>query len=90
MSSEEAVKFLAELEELLLDRKNKMPEGSYTTRLYHKGLDKILQKVGEESIEYIIDAKNRNKERAISEASDLFYHLLVSFIEIDISLTDIA
>lgn len=51
------VQFLAELESLLIDRRQNMPEGSYTTQLYASGVQKILQKVGEEAIEYILDAQ---------------------------------
>lgn len=51
------VQFLSELENLLKERRQNMPEGSYTTQLYHSGLQKILQKVGEEAIEYILDAQ---------------------------------
>ncbi|WP_429161600.1 bifunctional phosphoribosyl-AMP cyclohydrolase/phosphoribosyl-ATP diphosphatase HisIE [Desulfitispora alkaliphila] len=62
---------------IIEDRKEKMPEGSYTTYLFNKGLDKILKKVGEEAAEVIIAAKNEDKEELIYEASDLVYHLLV-------------
>ena len=78
-----------ELEDLLRERKKNLPEGSYTTKLFNKGRDKILQKVGEEAVEFVIDAKNENSERMISEGADLIYHLLVALVDHDLSLADI-
>ena len=66
---------------LLLDRKAKMPEGSYTTYLFEKGLDKILKKVGEESTEVIIAAKDRDRKETVYELADLAYHALVLMAE---------
>jgi phosphoribosyl-ATP pyrophosphohydrolase/phosphoribosyl-AMP cyclohydrolase len=66
-----------EIYEVVLSRKSEMPEGSYTTYLFTKGLDKILKKVGEEATEVIIGAKNRNKGEVVYEVSDLLYHLMV-------------
>ncbi|MFJ7676671.1 bifunctional phosphoribosyl-AMP cyclohydrolase/phosphoribosyl-ATP diphosphatase HisIE [Peribacillus sp. NPDC097224] len=71
------VNFLTELEGLIAERKAKMPEGSYTTYLFEKGVDKILKKVGEESAEVIIAAKNRDAEELSMESADLLYHLFV-------------
>lgn len=65
------------LYELMVERKEKPVEGSYTNYLFEKGLDKILKKIGEESAEVIIGAKNKNKSEVIYEASDLIYHILV-------------
>jgi phosphoribosyl-ATP pyrophosphohydrolase len=64
---------------------------SYTSRLLNddKGIDKILEKVGEESIEFIIAAKNGMNERTVQEASDLIYHLLVALCAADIDLSDV-
>ena len=62
---------------LIAEREKTMPEGSYTTYLFEKGLDKILKKVGEEASEVIIAAKNQQQEEVVNEASDLIYHLLV-------------
>ncbi|MDR0814088.1 MAG: bifunctional phosphoribosyl-AMP cyclohydrolase/phosphoribosyl-ATP diphosphatase HisIE [Oscillospiraceae bacterium] len=62
---------------LLLDRKANPKEGSYTTYLFEKGLDKILKKIGEESTEVIIGAKNRDKQETVYELADLMYHALV-------------
>ena len=80
---------LYELYDLILDRKAHMPEGSYTTYLFDKGLDKILKKVGEENAEVIIAAKNRNRSELVYETSDLLYHLLVLLVEQGVSLEDI-
>ncbi len=77
------------LVKLIESRKNEKTEGSYTTYLFEKGLDKILKKVGEESTEVIIAAKAQDKKETIYEISDLVYHLLVLMIEAGISLKDI-
>ncbi|RFU63889.1 bifunctional phosphoribosyl-AMP cyclohydrolase/phosphoribosyl-ATP diphosphatase HisIE [Peribacillus glennii] len=69
--------FLTELEALIAERKKSMPEGSYTTYLFDKGVDKILKKVGEEAAEVIIAAKNRDHEELSWETADLMYHLFV-------------
>ncbi|MCP1492570.1 phosphoribosyl-ATP pyrophosphohydrolase/phosphoribosyl-AMP cyclohydrolase [Peribacillus frigoritolerans] len=71
------VTFLTELERLIEKRKLEMPEGSYTTYLFDKGVDKILKKVGEEAAEVIIAAKNRDAEELSMESADLLYHLFV-------------
>ncbi|MEK4538789.1 MULTISPECIES: bifunctional phosphoribosyl-AMP cyclohydrolase/phosphoribosyl-ATP diphosphatase HisIE [Peribacillus] len=71
------VTFLMELEKLIGKRKTEMPEGSYTTYLFDKGVDKILKKVGEEAAEVIIAAKNRDAEELSMESADLLYHLFV-------------
>ena len=76
-------RFLATLErlvEVIKARKVEMPEGSYTTYLFSKGLDKILKKIGEESAETIIAAKNQSKSELTLESADLLYHLLVLFV----------
>jgi len=62
---------------VIMSRKREMPEGSYTTYLFTKGIDKICKKVGEEAAEVIIGAKNRSREEVIYEVGDLIYHLLV-------------
>lgn len=71
--------------DVIVDRKREMPEGSYTTYLFTKGLDKILKKVGEEAAEVIIGAKNRNRDEVVYEVSDLLYHLMVLLAEQDIT-----
>lgn len=80
---------LQRLYELIKDRKNNPKEGSYTNYLFDKGLDKILKKVGEESAEVIIGAKNENKNETIYEISDLVYHVLVLMVNSNISIEDI-
>lgn len=77
------------LVEMLEGRKNNPKEGSYTTYLFQKGIDKILKKVGEESTEVIIAGKANDKAEAIYEISDLMYHVLVLMIEMGISVDDI-
>lgn len=77
------------LYELIRGRKINMAEGSYTTYLFNSGIDKILKKIGEESSEVIIGAKNGSKEEIIYELSDLLYHSLVLMVEKNITLNDI-
>ncbi len=77
------------LMELIKGRKTDKKEGSYTTYLFEKGLDKILKKVGEESTEVIIAAKDNDKAETIYEIADLAYHVMVLMIEQGISLEDI-
>jgi len=77
---------LSWLEELVKDRKEKLPPGSYTTYLFEQGLDKILKKVGEETTEVVIAAKGGKEEEIIYETADLFYHLLVLLRQKDIDL----
>jgi phosphoribosyl-ATP pyrophosphohydrolase/phosphoribosyl-AMP cyclohydrolase len=74
---------------LISERKEKRPEGSYTTYLFNSGLDKILKKIAEESGEVIIAAKNKVAREITSELADLFYHLLVLMVERDIKLSDV-
>lgn len=77
------------LESLIAEREAKRPEGSYTTYLFEKGIDKIAKKVGEEAAEVIIAAKNHSKEELRWEAADLLYHLLVLLREQRVSLDDV-
>ena len=88
--SEELSEFSLEgLYGLLKDRQATMPEGSYTTYLFEKGLDKILKKVGEESTEVIIAAKAEDKKETVYEIADLAYHVMVLMCEMGISVEDI-
>ena len=88
--SEEKDEFSVEgLMELLQDRKETLPEGSYTTYLFQKGLDKILKKIGEESTEVIIAAKAEDKKETVYEIADLAYHVMVLMTQAGISLDDI-
>ncbi len=80
---------LDEIFKIIEDRKKKMPQGSYVATLLKGGDDKVIQKVGEESIEVIIAAKNKNRQKIISEATDLVFHLLVMLSLFKISPTDI-
>lgn len=88
--SEERHEFsLNSLMELIADRKLHRQEGSYTTYLFEKGIDKILKKIGEESTEVIIAGKAEDKKETIYEIADLTYHVMVLMIEMGISLDDI-
>ena len=77
------------LYELLLGRKANLPEGSYTTYLFQKGIDKILKKIGEESTEVIIAAKADDKKETVYEIADLAYHIMVMMVEMGISVDDV-
>jgi phosphoribosyl-AMP cyclohydrolase / phosphoribosyl-ATP pyrophosphohydrolase len=81
---------LHELYAVIEDRKEKRPDGSYTTYLFNSGLDKILKKVGEEATETIVAAKNADPQRFVSETGDLLYHLLVLLVERGVTLDEIA
>lgn len=78
------------LMELIRGRKTEKKEGSYTTYLFEKGIDKILKKVGEESTEVIIAAKADDKKETVYEIADLAYHVLVLMVEMGISAEDIT
>jgi phosphoribosyl-ATP pyrophosphohydrolase/phosphoribosyl-AMP cyclohydrolase len=80
---------LAQLYKLIENRERERPDGSYTTYLFDKGIDKILKKVGEESAETIIAAKNEEAKPLVSEVSDLIYHLLVLLVARGVSLDQI-
>ncbi|MBR0050698.1 MAG: bifunctional phosphoribosyl-AMP cyclohydrolase/phosphoribosyl-ATP diphosphatase HisIE [Firmicutes bacterium] len=77
------------LMELLKGRKEEMPEGSYTSYLFEKGIDKILKKVGEESTEVIVAAKGNDKRETVYEIADLAYHVMVLMTEMGISTDDV-
>ena len=77
------------LYDLLVGRKQDKPEGSYTTYLFEKGLDKILKKVGEECTEVIIGAKSNDKAETVYEIADLAYHVMVLMVDMGISVDDI-
>ncbi|HCX64350.1 MAG TPA: bifunctional phosphoribosyl-AMP cyclohydrolase/phosphoribosyl-ATP diphosphatase [Eubacteriaceae bacterium] len=80
---------LFDLYRLVQDRKNNPKEGSYTNYLFEKGVDKILKKVGEESAETIIAAKNNDPRELTCETSDLFYHIIVLLVNQGVSLEEI-
>ena len=80
---------LAELYRLLEGRKTERPEGSYTTYLFNKGLDKILKKVGEECTEVIIAGKAEDKKETVYEIADLAYHVMVLMVQMGITVEDV-
>ena len=82
--------FIRELQEVIRKRKTERPEGSYTVRLFDKGVNKIAQKVGEEAVELIIESKDDDRELFLGEAADLMYHYLVLLVEKGCSLADVA
>lgn len=81
--------FVSELSAFIAKRHREMPEGSYTTRLFIKGVKKIAQKVGEEAVETVVEAVDGNRDRFLYEASDLVYHLLVLCEQMGCSWADI-
>lgn len=76
-SNTDPMVFLKFLQDLIDTRKQTMPEGSYTTKLFQRGINKIAQKVGEEAVELVIESKDQNDDLFLNEAADLMYHLLV-------------
>lgn len=86
----EDVDFLFYLQHFLQKRKNDSPEESYTARLMAKGINKIAQKVGEEAVELVIEAKDENEELFLNEAADLMYHYLVLLIAKGYGLEDVC
>ncbi len=82
--------FLTELQDFINKRKEEMPEGSYTTKLFKDGVNKIAQKVGEEALETVIEATNGTNDHLVYEASDLLYHLLVLLTEKGLRIEDVA
>ena len=88
--SEEKQEFsLNGLYDMLVGRKNDKPEGSYTTYLFEKGIDKILKKVGEESTEVIIAAKADDRNETVYELADLAYHAMVLMVQMGITVEDV-
>ena len=90
LTDENPLLFLTELQDFINKRKEQMPEGSYTTKLFRDGVNKIAQKVGEEALETVIEATNGTDEHLIYEASDLLYHLLVLLTEKNLRIEDVA
>jgi phosphoribosyl-AMP cyclohydrolase / phosphoribosyl-ATP pyrophosphohydrolase len=81
--------FLGKLDNLIAGRKRDLPENSYTTSLFRAGVNKVAQKVGEEAVELIIEAKDNNDELFLNEAADLLYHLIVLLRHKDYSIMDV-
>jgi phosphoribosyl-AMP cyclohydrolase / phosphoribosyl-ATP pyrophosphohydrolase len=88
-SYDDGLAFLGELQDLLCERKEKLPEGSYTSKMFLAGRDKLAQKVGEEAVETVIAAKNSHEE-LIYEASDLLFHLMMLLIGEGMKLEDLV
>lgn len=84
------VLFLSELQDFIDKRHTDMPEGSYTTSLFRKGVNKMAQKVGEEAVETVIEATNGTGEKLVYEASDLLYHLIVLLTSKGLRIEDVA
>jgi phosphoribosyl-ATP pyrophosphohydrolase/phosphoribosyl-AMP cyclohydrolase len=84
------IDFLSELQELIDSRKKEMPEGSYTTKLFKKGINKIAQKVGEEAVELVIEAMDTNDDLFLNEAADLMYHYLVLLSAKGYTISDVV
>lgn len=81
---------LEKLESVITDRKNNPSVSSYTSSLFSKGINKIAQKVGEEAVELVIESKDENKEKFLSEAADLLYHYLVLLQAKNYKLNDVV
>ena len=85
-----SIYFLTELEDLLKSRKKDKPEGSYTAELFRSGTNAIAQKLGEESIELIIESKEKNDKRFLDESADLLLHFIMLLIDRGYELSDVA
>lgn len=85
----DGMSFLLRLQDLIHLRKQEMPENSYTTKLFEKGINKIAQKVGEEAVEVVIEAMDVNDELLLNESADLMYHLLVLLSARDKDIRDV-
>lgn len=84
------VVFLSELQRFINKRYREMPDNSYTTSLFRKGINKMAQKVGEEAVETVIEATNGTNEKLVYESSDLLYHLIVMLTAKGLSIEDVA
>ena len=85
-----AIAFLSELQDFIEKRHQEMPEGSYTTKLFRDGVNKMAQKVGEEALETVIEATNGTSENLVYEASDMLYHLIVLLTSKGLRIEDLA
>ncbi|MBN1184334.1 MAG: phosphoribosyl-ATP diphosphatase [Bacteroidales bacterium] len=88
--SNKDLEFLVQLQDLIEKRKKEMPKGSYTTKLFKKGVNKIAKKLGEETIELIIEAKGKDDRLFKEEAADLLYHYLVLLTQKGYRIEDIV
>jgi phosphoribosyl-ATP pyrophosphohydrolase/phosphoribosyl-AMP cyclohydrolase len=89
-NKENAVLFLSELQDFIEQRHEQMPEGSYTTKLFRDGTNKMAQKLGEEALETVIEATNGTNEHLVYEASDMLYHLIVLLTSKGLRIEDLA
>lgn len=89
-NEENDILFLSQLQDFICKRFEEMPEGSYTTSLFKKGVKRMSQKVGEEAVETVIEANNGTSEGLIYEASDLIYHLIVLLTSKGLRIEDLA
>lgn len=89
MNDKKYLEFIGELEDVIKDRKNNLQDTSYTASLFKKGINKVAQKVGEEAVELVIEAKDDNKELFMGEAADLLYHYLVLLEAKDYALEEV-
>jgi phosphoribosyl-ATP pyrophosphohydrolase/phosphoribosyl-AMP cyclohydrolase len=80
---------IQQLYSIVEDRRKRRPAGSYTTKLFADGIDKIVKKLGEEAVETVIAAKNDSSERIVEETSDLLYHLIVTLVAKGVTLEEI-
>ncbi len=87
--AENNVEFLVYLQDLIEKRRSEMPENSYTTKLFSKGINKIAQKVGEEAVELIIESKDSNRELFLNESADLMFHFLVLLTSKECRIEDV-
>ncbi|MDH6534548.1 bifunctional phosphoribosyl-AMP cyclohydrolase/phosphoribosyl-ATP diphosphatase HisIE [Parabacteroides sp. 52] len=88
--NEEDIMFLKQLQNFIERRRQEMPEGSYTTSLFQKGVNRMAQKVGEEAVETVIEATNGTDDGFIYEASDMIYHLIVLLTSKGMRIEDLA
>lgn len=89
-NNENPIMFLTELQDFIEKRHEQMPEGSYTTKLFRDGVNKMAQKVGEEALETVIEATNGTNEHHVYEGSDMLYHLIVLLTSKGLRIEDLA
>jgi phosphoribosyl-ATP pyrophosphohydrolase/phosphoribosyl-AMP cyclohydrolase len=89
-NNDSGIIFLDYLQDLIIDRKRSMPEGSYTTRLFESGTGRIAQKVGEEAVELVIEGMGSNEDGILNEAADLVFHTMVLLAEKNLEFGDVV
>ena len=90
MAQDSSIDFLQDLAKIIRERKKSPKQGSYTSKLFSKGINKIAQKVGEEAVELIIEAKDEDRELFKEEAADLMYHYLVLLEAKEVALEEVV